>query len=117
MVTIIFDKLGALPKGTLPTKWALIIEQSDFSRELFIFGNRWLQRPLKKRAAWTGPRFGIPLPPPISDDRDGSGEIRVEHTRLNAIRPVIQWQNGSMELVWPDNQKSKAFVYPITGSK
>jgi branched-chain amino acid transport system substrate-binding protein len=40
-----------------------------------------------------------------------------KNTRINAVRPIIQWQNGSMELVWPDDQKSKPFIYPIPGSK
>jgi len=47
----------------------------------------------------------------------GHVKFAPNNTRQNAIRPVIQWQNGSMELVWPDNQKSKPFVYPIPGSK
>ncbi|HUL30679.1 MAG TPA: ABC transporter substrate-binding protein, partial [Thermodesulfobacteriota bacterium] len=47
----------------------------------------------------------------------GQVKFAPNNTRQNAIRPVIQWQNGSMELVWPDNQKSKPLVYPIPGSK
>jgi branched-chain amino acid transport system substrate-binding protein len=36
-----------------------------------------------------------------------------KNERVNAIRPVIQWQGGNMELVWPDKQKTKPLVYPI----
>ncbi len=46
----------------------------------------------------------------------GQVKFAPNNTRQNAIRPVIQWQNGSMELVWPDNQKSKPLAYPIPGS-
>lgn len=33
--------------------------------------------------------------------------------RVNTLRPVVQWQNGNMELVRPDKQKTKSFIYPI----
>jgi branched-chain amino acid transport system substrate-binding protein len=33
--------------------------------------------------------------------------------RVDAIRPVVQWQKGAMELVWPDKQKTKPMVYPV----
>jgi branched-chain amino acid transport system substrate-binding protein len=36
----IFDTFGALPKGTMPTKWAFLKEQSDFSTELFVFAKQ-----------------------------------------------------------------------------
>ena len=36
----VFDTFAALPKGTMPTKWAFIKEQSDFSTELFVFAKQ-----------------------------------------------------------------------------
>ncbi len=33
----VFDTFAALPKGTMPTKWAFLKETSDFSTELFAF--------------------------------------------------------------------------------
>lgn len=36
-----------------------------------------------------------------------------KNERLGAVRPVIQWQGGNMELVWPEKQKTKPFIYPI----
>lgn len=33
--------------------------------------------------------------------------------RLAMTRPVVQWQDGNMEVIWPVNQKTKPFVYPI----
>lgn len=36
-----------------------------------------------------------------------------KNTRVNPYRPIVQWQGGVLELVWPDNQKSKPLVYPI----
>lgn len=36
-----------------------------------------------------------------------------KNDRVGAIRPVVQWQGGNMELVWPDKQKTKPFVCPI----
>lgn len=38
-----------------------------------------------------------------------------KNERINAVRPVVQWQGGNMELVWPDKQKTKPFVYPAPG--
>jgi branched-chain amino acid transport system substrate-binding protein len=32
--------------------------------------------------------------------------------RINAPLVVTQWQKGKMEMVWPDNMKSKALIYP-----
>ena len=32
--------------------------------------------------------------------------------RINAPLVVTQWQKGKMEMVWPDDMKSKAMVYP-----
>jgi branched-chain amino acid transport system substrate-binding protein len=36
----VFDMFAALPKGTMPTKWAFIKETSDFSTELFAFAKQ-----------------------------------------------------------------------------
>jgi branched-chain amino acid transport system substrate-binding protein len=33
--------------------------------------------------------------------------------RINAPLVVTQWQKGKMEMVWPDDMKSKAMIYPI----
>ena len=43
------------------------------------------------------------------------GQIKFgpNNARTNAVRPIIQWQGGSMELVWPANQRTKPLVYPI----
>jgi len=43
------------------------------------------------------------------------GQIKFgpNNARTNAVRPIIQWQKGSMELVWPANQRTKPLVYPI----
>jgi branched-chain amino acid transport system substrate-binding protein len=40
-----------------------------------------------------------------------------KNNRIGALRPVVQWQAGNMELVSPDKQKTKPFVYPIPSSK
>ena len=243
MATVIFDTFTALPKGTMPTQWAFIKEQSDFATELFIFakemavkrgitityeGQYAMMTPdlsalitgaknsgaevifafpaapdgitLLKQMAQLGykpkanimlrasndpswgrlgalgdyaigspdwhpalnfpgvkalneavmAKTGQPTNPSVGPayasikvaaaaiEKAGSldraavrdalaatdmmtvmGHVKFapNNTRQNAIRPVIQWQNGSMELVWPDNQKSKPFVYPIPGSK
>ncbi len=48
------------------------------------------------------------------------GQVRFSpknNTRINAIRPLIQWQNGSMDLVWPVDQRNKPMVYPIPYAK
>jgi ABC-type branched-subunit amino acid transport system substrate-binding protein len=101
----------------LPTKWAFIIEQSDFSRELFIFGKQVAAAAIEKTGSLD--RAAIRDAHAATDMMTVMGRVKFgpNNTRLNAICPVIQWQNGSMKLVWPDNQKSKAFVYPIPGSK
>lgn len=235
----VFDRFAALPKGTMPTKWAFIKETSDFSTELFVFakqiaaktgitvtyeGQYAMMTPdmsaLINGAKASGAEviFSFPTPPDAitmlkqmaqlgykpkanimlraSDDpswgrlgalgdyaigspdwhpalnypgikelnaavkaktgqptnptvgpayasirvaasaieRAGSldrGAIRdaltktdmqtvVGHVkfgpkneRLSSIRPVVQWQSGNMELVWPDKQKTKPFVCPI----
>ncbi|MGD0915094.1 MAG: amino acid ABC transporter substrate-binding protein [Thermodesulfobacteriota bacterium] len=236
---VVFDTFGALPKGPMPTKWAFIKEQSDFSTELFIFakqmaakrgitvtyeGEYTMMTP-DLSALITGAKnsgaevvFSFPTPPDAitmlkqmaqlgykpkaiialraSDDpswgrlgdlgnyaigspdwhaalnyagvrelnaavkaktgqptnpsvgpafasvklvaaaieKAGSldraairdaiastdmatvvGQVKFgsNNARVNAIRPVIQWQSGTMELIWPDNQKTKPFVYPI----
>jgi len=235
----VFDTFGALPKGTMPTKWAFLKEQSDFSTELFVFAK---QQAAKRgisvvyegeyammtpdlSALITGAKnggadvvFAFPTPPdaitmlkqsaqlgfrpkanimlrasddpswgklgPLGDYAIGSPDwhpalnypgvkelnaavkaktgqqtnptvgpayatikvaaaaiekagsldraaIRdalaatdmntvVGHVKFNAknarvgvIRPVVQWQGGTMELIWPDKQKTKPFVYPI----
>ena len=114
---LIFDKFGALPKGTLSSKWAFIIEQSDFSRELFIFGKQVAAAAIEKAGSLERAAIRDALAVTGMITEMSQVKFGQNNTRLNAIRPVIQWQNGSMELVWPYNQKSKAFVYPIPGSK
>jgi hypothetical protein len=43
----------------------------------------------------------------------GHVKFNAKNARVGAIRPVVQWQSGTMELVWPDKQKTKPLVYPI----
>jgi branched-chain amino acid transport system substrate-binding protein len=235
----IFDMFGALPKGTMPTKWAFLKEQSDFSTELFVFAKQmaakrgisvvyegeYAMMTPDLSALITGAKnngadvaFAFPTPPdaitmlkqsaqlgyrpkanimlrasddpswgklgPLGDYAIGSPDwhpalnypgvkelnatvkaktgqpanpsvgpayasvkvaaaaieragsldraaIRdalaatdmdtvVGHVKFNAknarvgvIRPVVQWQGGTMELIWPNKQKTKPFVYPI----
>ena len=242
MATVIFDTFGALPRGTMPTKWAFIKEQSDFATELFIFAKQMAAKrgiaityegqyammtpdlsalitgakgsgaevvfafpaapdgiTMLKQMAQLGykpkvkimlrasndpswgklgalgdyvigspdwhpalnfpgvkelnvsvmAKTGLPTNPSVgpayasikvaaaaiekaasldraairdalaaTDMMTVMGQVKFapNNTRQNAIRPVIQWQNGSMELVWPDNQKSKPLAYPIPGS-
>jgi len=33
--------------------------------------------------------------------------------RINAPLVATQWQKGKMEMIWPDDMKSKAMIYPI----
>jgi branched-chain amino acid transport system substrate-binding protein len=239
MAKLVFDAFAALPKGTMPTKWAFIKEQSDFSTELFIFakemaakrgvaitfeGQYAMMAPdlsaliagaknsgaevvfafptapdgitLLKQMAQLGyrPRANIllrasndpswgklgvlgdyaigspdwhpalnfpgvkelnaavlaktgqPTNPSVGPsyaavkvaaaaiEKAGSldraairdalastdmmtvmGQVKFgpNNARANAIRPLIQWQNGSMELVWPADQRTKPLVYPI----
>jgi branched-chain amino acid transport system substrate-binding protein len=40
----------------------------------------------------------------VSFNADGTG---------NVLNPLVQWQNGKMELVWPLDQKTADFIYPI----
>ncbi|PKO00086.1 MAG: hypothetical protein CVU42_04920 [Chloroflexi bacterium HGW-Chloroflexi-4] len=40
----------------------------------------------------------------VSFNADGTG---------NVLNPLVQWQDGKMELVWPADQKTADFVYPI----
>ncbi len=40
---------------------------------------------------------------PVTFNADGTG---------NVLNPLIQWQNGKMELVWPPDQATADFVYP-----
>jgi len=235
----VFDNFAALPKGTMPTKWAFIKEQSDFSTELFVFAKQMAAKrgiaityegqyammtpdlsALINGAKNSGAEvvFSFPTPPDgitmlkqmaqlgykpkavvalrASDDpswgrlgdlgnyaigspdwhaalnypgvkelnaavraktnqptnpsvgpayamvkvavaaieKAGSldraairdalaatdmmsvmGQIKFgpNNARTNAVRPIIQWQGGSMELVWPANQRTKPLVYPI----
>jgi branched-chain amino acid transport system substrate-binding protein len=235
----VFDTFGALPKGTMPTKWAFLKEQSDFSTELFVFAKQmaakrgisvvyegeYAMMTPDLSALITGAKnggadvvFAFPTPPdaitmlkqsaqlgyrpkanimlrasddpswgklgPLGDYAIGSPDwhqalnypgvkelnaavkaktgqqtnptvgpayatikvaaaaiekagsldraaIRdalaatdmntvVGHVKFNAkngrvgvIRPVVQWQSGTMELVWPDKQKTKPLVFPI----
>jgi branched-chain amino acid transport system substrate-binding protein len=39
----------------------------------------------------------------VSFNPDGTG---------NVLNPLVQWQNGKMELVWPLGMKTADFVYP-----
>ncbi len=236
---VVFDTFGALPKGTMPTKWAFLKEQSDFSTELFalakqqaakrgisvVYEGEYVMMTPDLSALITGAKnggadvvFAFPTPPdaitilkqmaqlgyrpkanimlrasddpswgklgPLGDyaigspdwhpalnypgvkelnavvkaktgqptnpstgpayasvkvaaaaieragslDRDairnalaatdmetvvGRVKFDAKNKRVGAIRPVVQWQNGNMELVWPNNQKTKPFVYPI----
>jgi branched-chain amino acid transport system substrate-binding protein len=41
---------------------------------------------------------------PVTFNADGTG---------NVLNPLVQWQGGKMELVWPLDQKTADFVYPI----
>jgi branched-chain amino acid transport system substrate-binding protein len=41
---------------------------------------------------------------PITFNADGTG---------NVLNPLVQWQAGKMQLVWPLDQKTADFVYPI----
>jgi len=43
----------------------------------------------------------------------GHVKFNAKNARVGVIRPVVQWQGGAMELVWPEKQKTKALVYPI----
>ena len=43
----------------------------------------------------------------------GHVKFNAKNARVGVIRPVVQWQSGTMELVWPDKQKTKPLVYPI----
>lgn len=40
----------------------------------------------------------------VSFNADGTG---------NVLNPLVQWQNGQMQLVWPLDQKTADLVYPI----
>jgi branched-chain amino acid transport system substrate-binding protein len=235
----VFDRFAALPKGTMPTKWAFLKETSDFSTELFVFAKQiaakkgitvtyegqYAMMTPDLSALITGAKnsgaevvFSFPTPPDAitmlkqmaqlgykpkanimlraSDDpswgklgalgnfaigspdwhpalnypgvkelnaavkaktgqvtnpttgpayasvkvaaaaiekagslersaiRDALAKTDMEtvvghvkfgpkNERLGAVRPVIQWQGGNMELVWPEKQKTKPFIYPI----
>jgi branched-chain amino acid transport system substrate-binding protein len=237
----VFDTFAALPKGTMPTKWAFIKETSDFSTELFVFAKqmaakRGITVTYEGQYAMMAPDlsalingaknsgaeviFSYPTPPdaitllkqmaqlgykpkanimlrasddpswgklgPMGDfaigspdwhpalnypgvkelnaavkakinqptnpttgpayasvkvvaaaiERAGSldraavrdalaktdmetvvGHVKfgAKNERLGSVRPVVQWQGGTMELVWPDKQKTKPLVYPIPG--
>jgi branched-chain amino acid transport system substrate-binding protein len=39
----------------------------------------------------------------VSFNSDGTG---------NVLNPLVQWQSGKMQLVWPLDMKSASFVYP-----
>jgi len=45
----------------------------------------------------------------------GQIKFREDGGRIDPVPTVIQWQNGELELVWPDNLKTKPLVYPIPG--
>jgi ABC-type branched-subunit amino acid transport system substrate-binding protein/ABC-type sugar transport system substrate-binding protein len=40
---------------------------------------------------------------PVTFNEDGTG---------NVLNPLIQWQNGVLELVWPEDQATAEFLYP-----
>ncbi len=40
---------------------------------------------------------------PVTFNPDGTG---------NVLNPLIQWQNGNLELVWPEDQATADFLYP-----
>jgi branched-chain amino acid transport system substrate-binding protein len=40
---------------------------------------------------------------PVTFNEDGTG---------NVLNPLIQWQNGQLELVWPPDQATAEFLYP-----
>ena len=40
---------------------------------------------------------------PVTFNEDGTG---------NVLNPLIQWQNGALELVWPPEQSTAEFLYP-----
>jgi branched-chain amino acid transport system substrate-binding protein len=40
---------------------------------------------------------------PVTFNGDGTG---------NVLNPLVQWQNGEMQLVWPVDQKTASFIYP-----
>jgi branched-chain amino acid transport system substrate-binding protein len=40
---------------------------------------------------------------PVTFNADGTG---------NVLNPLVQWQNGQMQVIWPNDQKSADFVYP-----
>jgi len=41
---------------------------------------------------------------PVTFNGDGTG---------NVLNPLVQWQTGKMQLVWPLDQKTADFIYPI----
>ena len=40
---------------------------------------------------------------PVTFNEDGTG---------NVLNPLVQWQNGQLELVWPEDQAAAEFLYP-----
>ncbi len=42
---------------------------------------------------------------PVTFNADGTG---------NVLNPLIQWQNGQLELVWPPEHSTAEFLYPAT---
>ncbi len=44
-----------------------------------------------------------------------TGQIELDATgkRVDSVHTVTQWQNGVMELVWPDDLKTEPLIYPI----
>ena len=40
---------------------------------------------------------------PVTFNADGTGKV---------LDPLIQWQNGKLELVWPAEQQSAKLAYP-----
>jgi len=42
---------------------------------------------------------------PVTFNEDGTG---------NVLNPLIQWQNGKLEMVWPEDQATADFLYPAS---
>ena len=43
----------------------------------------------------------------------GQVKFNEKDRRINVPLVATQWQKGKMEMIWPDNMKSKAMIYPI----
>ena len=43
----------------------------------------------------------------------GQVKFNEKDRRINVPLVATQWQKGKMEMIWPDNMKSKAMIYPM----